>query len=300
MKILVTGGTAFVSRYTAEWFLKRGDDVYVLNRGTKPQSHGVKLICADRRALGDELRGMTFDAVIDVCAYTGEHVTHLLDALGDFGCYVLISSSAVYPESNAQPFCEDQPVGPNSIWGTYGMGKIAAEQTLLSRTEKAWILRPPYLYGPMQNVYREGFAFDCAAQGRPFVLPGDGDMPLQFFHVRDLCRMIEKIMLKRPEQRIINVGNPETVSIAEFVRLCYEVMGVPLRCVHERTGIEQRKYFCFHDYAYRLDVRYQQTLLPLLTPLRTGLMESLVWYQAHPEAVNKHDYIAFIDNNILK
>lgn len=300
MKILITGGTAFVSRYTAEWFLQRGDDVYVLNRGTKPQSAGVKLICADRHALGDELRGMTFDAVIDVCAYTDTDVTQLLDALDGFGCYVLISSSAVYPESNAQPFREDQPVGPNSIWGAYGTGKIAAEQALMRRTQQGWILRPPYLYGPMQNVYREGFVFDCAALGRPFVLPGDGDMPLQFFHVRDLCRMMEVILTKQPEQRIINVGNAETVTIAEFVSLCYEVAGAPLRCVHERTGIPQRRYFCFHDYAYRLDVRYQQRLLPSLTPLRIGLMESLQWYQAHPDAVNRRDYIGFIDSHILK
>lgn len=299
MKILVTGGTAFVSRYTAEWFLERGNDVYVLNRGTKPQSPGVKLICADRHALRDELQGITFDAVVDVCAYTGEDVMQLLDALGEFGCYVLISSSAVYPESNMQPFREDQPIGPNRIWGAYGMGKIAAKQALLCHTENTWILRPPYLYSPMQNVYRENFVFDCATLGRPFVLPGDGDMPLQFFHVRDLCRVIERILIERPEQRIINVGNLEVVTVAEFVRLCYAVAGVPLRCVHERTGIEQRKYFCFNNYAYQLDVSCQQMLLPSLAPLHTGLTESLRWYQAHPDAVSKRDYISFIDNYIL-
>ena len=32
-KILVTGGTNFVSRFTAEYFVKNGDEVYVLNRG---------------------------------------------------------------------------------------------------------------------------------------------------------------------------------------------------------------------------------------------------------------------------
>ena len=36
-KILVTGGTVFVSRYVAEYFAKRGDQIFVLNRGSRPQ-----------------------------------------------------------------------------------------------------------------------------------------------------------------------------------------------------------------------------------------------------------------------
>ena len=32
MNILVTGGTTFVSRYTAEYFVKQGHKLFVLNR----------------------------------------------------------------------------------------------------------------------------------------------------------------------------------------------------------------------------------------------------------------------------
>lgn len=39
--ILVTGGTVFVSRYIAEYFVEKGNHVYVLNRNSKPQSEGV-------------------------------------------------------------------------------------------------------------------------------------------------------------------------------------------------------------------------------------------------------------------
>ena len=48
MRILVTGGTVFVSRYTAEYFLKKAHEVFVLNRNSRPQSKGVKLIECDR------------------------------------------------------------------------------------------------------------------------------------------------------------------------------------------------------------------------------------------------------------
>ena len=54
-KVLVTGGTVFVSRYIAEYYVKKNYDVYVLNRNTRQQSKGVHLIKADRNNLKDVL-----------------------------------------------------------------------------------------------------------------------------------------------------------------------------------------------------------------------------------------------------
>ena len=66
VKILVTGGTVFVSRFIAEYYVAKGHEVYVLNRNNRPQSDGVKLIQADRHDLGEVLCPYHFDAVIDV------------------------------------------------------------------------------------------------------------------------------------------------------------------------------------------------------------------------------------------
>ena len=41
-KVLITGGTVFVSRYIAEYYVKKHYDVYVLNRNSKKQSKGIK------------------------------------------------------------------------------------------------------------------------------------------------------------------------------------------------------------------------------------------------------------------
>ncbi len=131
MRMLITGGTVFVSRYTAEHFVKKGYEVYVLNRNTRPQSDGVKLIECDRHSLGDRIRGIYFDLIIDVTAYTETDVLDLTNALGGFGKYVMISSSAVYPETLSQPFTEEQECGINIHWDAYGTNKIAAEKCLL-------------------------------------------------------------------------------------------------------------------------------------------------------------------------
>jgi len=294
MKMLVTGGTVFVSRYIAEYYAAQGQEVWVLNRGTRKQSGGVHLIQADRHALGDALRGHHFDVVIDT-AYTAADVNELLDALDGYGAYVLISSSAVYPQWGTQPFREDGPLGENCHWGAYGVNKIGAERALHARRPDAYILRPPYLYGPMNNVYREAFVFDCALAGKPFFLPGDGSMQLQFFHIRDLCRMIDVLLRERPAQRIFNVGNPQPVTVRRWVELCYRAAGRAAEFVPVDRAVDVRRYFCFRDYAYLLDVSAQTAWLGETIPLEEGLREAFAWYENHQEAVNKRPYLEVID-----
>ena len=101
----------------------------------------------------------------------------------------------------------------------------------MARDSEAYILRPPYLYGPGNNLYREAFVFDCARKKRPFYLPKNGEMKLQFFHVHDLCRLMDILLEKKPEQHIFNVGNQEAVSVADWVRLCYQAAGENLEVI---------------------------------------------------------------------
>ena len=297
--ILVTGGTVFVSRFVADYFARKGDRVYVLNRNSKPQLPNVTLIEGDRNDLGDKLKSYEFDAVLDITAYTREHVENLVNALGKFGDYIMVSSSAVYPETLPQPFMEEQTCGPNSIWGAYGTNKLEAEEYLRSAVPQAYILRPPYLYGPMQNVYRESFVFECAEAGRPFCIPGDGKMGLQFFHVEDLCRFIEILLDTHPKNRVFNVGNPESVTVTQWVQLCYDAVGAKLETIRVE-GHPQRSFFPFHDYDYVLDVRKQQALMPVLKPLAEGLMESWEWFQEHRSSVMRKPLLEYIDANLLE
>ncbi len=299
MKILVTGGTVFVSKYVAQYYVNKGYEVYVLNRNSRTQVEGVHLLEADRHNCKDVLKGHYFDAVFDVTAYTAEDIKDLLAGLEGFGQYIMISSSAVYPETNVQPFTEGQSVGLNKFWGQYGTDKIDAEEALLQAVPKAYILRPPYLYGSMNNVYREGFVFECAEKGRKFYIPKDGSMKLQFFHVEDLCKVMDAILEKEPGEHILNVGNEETVSILDWVKMCYDVVGVPLEIVNVDGAVEQRKYFCFYDYEYKLDVSRQKTLLDKTTDLCVGLKGAYEWYKNNKSEVRQKDFIAFIDESLV-
>ena len=298
MKILITGGTVFVSRYTAEYFIKKGHEVYVLNRNTKPQSKGVKLINCDRHNIGNRLKDIYFDLIIDVTAYNQTDIKDLTDALGNFGNYIIISSSAVYPETNSQPFTEEQECGFNIHWEDYGTNKIDAEKYLLNKIPDAYIIRPPYLYGKMNNLYRESFVFECAEKNLPFFVPEKKEMKLQFFDIEDLCIFIEKLIETKPENHIFNVGNPETVSIEEWVNLCYGIPGKTPDIRYVPNNINQRLYFPFRNYEYILDVTRQMQIMPDVKPLKTGLKQSYDWYKNNRELIVRKDNLQYTKNLI--
>ena len=299
MNILVTGGTVFASRYVTEYFLSKGHTVYVLNRGNNAQSEGAVLIQCDRHALSDTLKKYDFDAVLDVTAYDREDVEDLIQGLGKYGTYIFVSSSAVYPETLPQPFNEQQECGANSIWGDYGVKKLDAEKYVSENIRNYYIIRPPYLYGQMNNVYREAFVFECAENDLPFYVPKDGKMGLQFLHIRDMCRFMEILLEKQPKERVYNVGNADAVDIETWVKLCYKVLGKTPELRYVSADVPQRSYFPFYDYDYVLDVSKQDALMPEKTPLYEGLCEAYEWYKDNKSAVRKKpllDYISKVLN----
>ncbi len=295
--VLVTGGTVFVSRYVAEYYVNKGYRVFVLNRNNRKQVEGAILIEADRRCIGEKLSGLHFDLIADITAYTGEDVERLTDAVGSYEDYILISSSAVYPQDTPQPFSENARTGRNKFWGKYGTDKLAAEEMLRTKVPNAYILRPPYLYGPYNNVYREAFVFDCAMSDRKFYLPKDGAMKLQFFYIDDLCRFMDVLIEQRPTERIFNVGNEVAISIRDWVALCYRIAGKEAEFISVDEAIEQRSYFSFYDYEYQLDVHAQKELLPETTSLEAGLAAAFEWYGKNSEQVVKKPYLEFIDSH---
>ena len=101
-KILVTGGTTFVSKYVAEYFVNAGYEVYVLNRNTRPQVQGAKLIEGDRHNLNGILKDLSFDVVADITAYNEKDIVDFVKELGSYEQYIMISSSAVILSQDEQ------------------------------------------------------------------------------------------------------------------------------------------------------------------------------------------------------
>ena len=157
----------------------------------------------------------------------------------------------------------------------------------------AYIIRPPYLYGPMNNVYREAFVFDRALEGKPFNLPKDGLMKLQFFYIGDLCEMIDALLAQRPQERIFNVGNKDGITVREWVELCYEAAGRKAEFRNIYDDIPYREYFCFPEYEYVLSVEKQERILKRTVPMKDGLKQAFSWYLNNRPLINIRNYRDF-------
>ena len=123
-------------------------------------------------------------------------------------------------------------------------------------------------------------------------------MPLQFFHIDDLCRFMEILIEKQPSERVFNTGNTETVDIVQWVKLCYKVLGKEPEPIYTDGSIPQRSYFPFLDYAYILDVNKQRSLMSELTPLYEGLCSSYKWYCRNKESIRRKPLLDFINENM--
>ncbi len=148
---------------------------------------------------------------------------HLLEACLDSEVraglrrFVFSSSSSVYGERADLPVTEQALPRPHS---PYGVTKLAAEQLCVLYSRNAGIptssLRYFTVYGPRQ---RPDMAFrifaDRAAEGRPFVVYGDGRQTRDFTYVLDAVRA-NLLALDAPgEAAVLNVGGGARIALGD-------------------------------------------------------------------------------------
>lgn len=292
MRVLIVGGTEFISLHTLTALRRDGHEVVVLNRGRHSDRlpPGVRTIVADRldhAGLRAALAPERFDGVIDV-AYaptTGADVEALLDALDDrAGHVIFVSTGRVYDHARPIPF--DEATTRNLYWGDYARNKIAGEDALLRRHRERGlpvsIVRPTHVFGPMNTRNNETFFFDRLVRGRPVVVPGTGGWLRQFGHVEDLADAMAA-MLGKPAAfgQGYNVTGEEAVSQVGFVELIAEVLARPLTLIPAPAGAtvpfgQNLAYDCHAVYT-TAKVRRDLGVRPRYT-LASGLAHTFAWY----------------------
>jgi nucleoside-diphosphate-sugar epimerase len=123
LRVLFIGGSGVISSACCRLAVRRGIDVYALNRGAtqvRPLPSEVTILHADirdqvsvREALGD----LEFDVVVNWVAFMPEHIEADLDRFrGRIRQYVFISSTSVYEKPPARvPVTESTPLR-NPYW----------------------------------------------------------------------------------------------------------------------------------------------------------------------------------------
>lgn len=299
MRVLVMGGTEFISLHLVRALVRDGHAVTVFNRGRRADRlpAGVRVITGDRKdhaGLAAALAGAAFDAVCDItyAPTTGPDVAALADAVASTRPhFIFMSTGRVYDHALPIPYHEDTPRG--EYWGDYARHKIAGEEALMERDRASGlpvtIVRPTHVLGPLNTRDNETFLFDRILRGRPVLVPGHGGWLRQFGHVEDLADAMA-VMLGNPRTfgQAYNVTGEEVVTQAGFVELIGEILERPVTLVHFDPALlkelapaglvfgQNLVYDCHAVYTSR-KLRAELGLRPRYT-LASGLRQTFEWY----------------------
>jgi 2'-hydroxyisoflavone reductase len=206
MRVLVLGGTVYLSRAIAEAARDRGHDVTAAARAVRGRvPDGVRFVQIDRdqpdglAPLGDELGDELCDAVIDVARLPG-HVRPALDALAErAGHWTFVSTCSVYadqatPGQRAATAALLDPAPPDSLDADverYGANKVACENLVRDRLPgRSFIVRAGLIVGPHDPNDRFGYWPLRIAAGGEVLAPGRPDDLVQYIDVRDLTEWV--------------------------------------------------------------------------------------------------------------
>jgi 2'-hydroxyisoflavone reductase len=192
MKLLVLGGTRFLSRETATRAVARGWDVTCACRGESgPVPDGATHLPWDRSddapaAITDG----TWDAVVDVTRLPS-HARRAVEATPG-AHWVFVSTISVYPDNAsaamgplADPITEDVDLAVDPE--AYGGMKVACEQAAQEGAASAVMVRPGLIVGPGDPTGRFAYWPQRLARGGEVLAPGRPDDTVQVIDVRDLA-----------------------------------------------------------------------------------------------------------------
>jgi nucleoside-diphosphate-sugar epimerase len=213
MKLLVLGGSLFLGRHAADAARRRGHEVTIFHRGTRPP-HRPDLIerrgdrDPDKDAGLSSLRDGQWDAVIDTSGYIPRHVRASVALARERGAraYVFVSSVNAYPKLPAgldESHPSHEPLEGEELDGrTYGPLKVACERAVFEAFgDRGVSVRAGLIVGPEDQTNR--FTYWCTriAAGGTVLAPDTRDQPVQVVDVRDLAEFLVHLAEQRESDR---------------------------------------------------------------------------------------------------
>ena len=199
MRLLVLGGTVFLSKAVAAEAVRRGHEVTCACRGSSGSvPEGATLVEVDRtHPLPEELTSASYDVVVDVA----RHPSWVRSAVEAFSSahWIFVSTINVYVDESTpngrpgslplrEPITED--VDLSEDMEAYGPMKVACEQSVLDGAASSMVIRPGLIVGPDDPTGRFTYWPRRLAAGGEVLAPGDPNDLMQVIDVRDLAEWI--------------------------------------------------------------------------------------------------------------
>ncbi len=319
-RFLVVGGAGFVGSTLCELLVDRGEEVICVDNLLTGRMQNIeRLLDNDRfEFLNQTVQGAEITGTIDYVAHLGspaspkDYALFPLETLeaGSSGTqdalkiardheavFLLASSSEVYgdPEINPQPesyWGNVNPVGPRSV---YDEAKRFGEALTVAYSQvyglQIRIARIFNTYGPGMRA-TDGRAVPTfvrqALGGQPLTVYGDGSQTRSLCYIDDLVDGLYRLLLvdamseaiEYPDPFVVNLGNPDEISMIDLAHEIIEVAGSSSEVVFEGLPIDDPK-------VRRPDITRARALLGWEPEVlrRDGLERVVAHFRSHPDPV---------------
>jgi 2'-hydroxyisoflavone reductase len=255
MRVLILGGTGFLGSHFVEAAAARGHELTLFNRGaTHPErSRGAETFLGDRdpaRGNGlEQLRGRTWDAVVDTCGYVPRVVRASAEFFGaNVGQYVFISSRSAYRDTSQVGADEsaalatlDDPAIEEVTGATYGPLKALCEQAAESAMPgRVAQIRAGLIVGPRDPTDRFTYWSVRVARGGEVLAPGDPNQPVQFIDARDLAAFIVTVIERKQMGAFNALGPARELSMSMMLDACRAAAPASPASTARFTWVDQR------------------------------------------------------------
>ncbi len=319
MRVLVTGGAGFIGSHLCERLLESGHIVNVIDDLSTGRFENIALLEGRDRftvTIDTVLNQHLMEELVKSC----DAIFHLASAVGvqliiqqpvktietiaggteivlrfaaRYRKKVLITStSEVYGKGNGVPFseCDDTVHGPTTTrrWA-YASAKALDEFLAFAHWYESQLpvvcVRLFNTVGPRQTG-QYGMVIprfvQQALSGEPITVYGDGEQSRCFGHVKDVISALDRmITCSAAYGRVINIGNPEEVSMNDLAERIKKATGSASKIVH--IPYEEAYVEGFEDMRRRVpDISLAKKLVSF-NPERNldEILRSVIEYYTH-------------------
>ncbi|UOB19309.1 NAD-dependent epimerase/dehydratase family protein [Abyssalbus ytuae] len=305
MKVLFIGGTGNISTWCSKLALKKGIDLYHLNRGKSTvKIPGVKTILGDIHKPNtlNELKKHTWDVVVNWIAYTPQDIHNDIELFkGKTSQYIFISSASCYQKPLSYPVITESTPLKNNFW-EYSNNKIKCENELGKAYREndfpVTIVRPSYTYDTVIPIAIGGFdeytTVDRILKGKEIIVHGDGSSLWTLTHAEDFARgFVGLLGLSQATGHTFHITSDEILSWNSIYKILAESVNCEANIVHIASD-----FICKIEPEFTggllgdksesviFDNTKIKTFVPefkAVIPFAKGIKRTLKWFDEHPE-----------------
>ena len=253
MKVLFIGGTGTISAAISALAVKKGMELYLLNRGNRSEfaPQEAKIIKADindAQSVKESIKDLTFDVIADFIAFSPAQVERDYQLFkGKTAQYIFISSASAYQKPLSSPFITESTPLSNPFW-QYSRDKIACEEWLMDKYRKegfpVTLIRPSHTYGNTSvpvAIHGNNGSFSVIERirlGKKVLVHGDGNTLWTLTYNEDFARAFVGIMGNTHAiGETYQITSDESLTWNQIYEIIGGALGVKPQIVHLPTDV---------------------------------------------------------------